>query len=286
MSALSEAINEYVDKKLLRIRDWENLVLSIDKDFELTVTNDQPVILRKANRQIVPGSFENNLQDLIRANCDDRSFGKFLSEFTPRTPTPDEKGKVKAILDHERIVYKDADIKEKIETHVLQNFIPDGNKLRPLNKFGYLGDARSPMEIIQHYGADHINPLDTELQRLEWEAELSSHAFRLAQVDPAALSIAQVTQKTQAEVNATIGIRSKVDRIKGLLQQKYTPSFEAVPADLLEKQAKDIENRAYSHFNIFDKGKAKPEDVNGAKVKINVWNQELSTELPPWKNTI
>lgn len=256
-SPLVTKASDFLDSRLVKVPNFEDVAADLDRKFELVDTEQGQLLVRKDTQQVISGSLEDNLKTILRPHVSDRSFGNFRSQFSYKEPDADTKGKVKSMLNFGLHSYRTQADQEEVETKILKNFIPDGNQLRPITKDGLLGRPRTVDEVIQHYAADKLNPIDTELQRLEFAAQIREQAQRLGANQP-----------------------KQVERIEKMIIEKHTPAFEVVPHERIQAQEKELEKKGFAFLNIFDPKAATLAETNQALIKAKVWKQDLDNYMP------
>lgn len=255
-STLMNALSSWADSRALKIRSFDSVANQLDKDFEMTVENDTPVIIRKSTKQVLPDNLDAFAKLVLRQHIDDRSFGSFRSAFKPRPTTSDEQSKVQALLDSTRMHFTDKDRAASIQQFVRNNFVHDGNSLRRFSSGMVSTKSYTPDEVLLHYGREVIDGDRSELNRLEELAELRDKANWLAG-----------------------GEAKTADRLLATLRKVNTTAFETIPADLIQKQSADLEAKAMSHIGILDKAQATLAELNQIQIKQKQFFSQID-ELP------
>jgi len=251
---IARLVNEHADRLALKLRNWDALEATLNKNFDATADDKGNVtIVRKGTQQVIGDSFETFFKLVARHHVDDKSFGAFRSQFKPRTPSTEEKSMAKALLDNSRFHFTDQAKREKIEGFILSNFVPDGKDLRKLGANGMVSTkSYAPDEIMMQYGREIIDPDRSELLRLEALAEIRDRSQWLAGNDgPTA------------------------ERVFSILQKVNAPVAKPLPSDLLEKQNKDTEARAMAALGILDKSSATLAELNQIAIKQKQFIAEL-----------
>lgn len=246
------ALSSWADSRALKIRAFDSVASQLDKDFEMTVENDTPVIIRKSTKQVLPDNLDQFAKLVLRPHIDDRSFGSFRSAFKPRPTTSDEQSKVQALLDSTKMHFTDKDKAAGIQQFIRNNFVPDGSSLRRFKDGMVSTKSYSSDEILLHYGREVIDHDRSELLRLEALAELRDKASWLAG-----------------------GEIKTAERLLGTLKKVNATTFDPIPVDLIQKQSADLEAKAMSHLGIIDKSQATLQEINQIDIKQKLFFSQL-----------
>jgi hypothetical protein len=252
-SLLVRMVSDHADSLALKLRDFDKLQASIDKNFDASSDEKGNVtIVRKGTQQVIDGNFDQFFKLVARSHVSDLSFGKFRSQFAPRETSNEEKSMTKALLDHSKFHFTDQSKREKIEGFIMKNFVPDGNALRRLHKGQVSTTSFEPDEILMQYAKDIIDPDRSELSRLEAIAEMRDKATWLSGNEP----------KT-------------AERLLKTMQKLSTPSFNPLPQDLLQKQDRDNEAQAMANLGLLDKSAATLAELNQIEIKKKLIRSEI-----------
>lgn len=260
-SFLVRLVSDHADSLALKLRDFDKLAANIDKNFDASADDKGNVtIVRKGTQQVIDGNFDQFFKLVARQHVNDLSFGKFRSQFQPRETTNEEKSMVKALLDHSRFHFTDQPKREKVESFIMQNFIPDGNALRRIHRGQVSSNSYDPDQIMMQYGRDIIDPDRSELQRLEVIAEMRDKSLWLSGNEP---KTAERLLKTMVRIN--------------------TPAFNPIPEDLLQRQDRDNEAQAMANLGLLDKSAATLSELQQIEIRKKQVRAEI--DMLPVKPT-
>jgi hypothetical protein len=253
-SPLFQKISDWADSKYLRINDVESFARNLDNDFELQTEDGKEFIVRKQTGQVVSASVDETfIKTVLRPHINDKSFGTFRSAFPARATTNDEKSKVVALLESVPTVFTNDEKKTKLQSFLMNNFVPSGNRLHRLVDGHVSSQSWSPDQLIQHYAQQYIDPDKTTYERLKKEAILREEAKYLSTND------------------------KDFNRINDLLQRINETKFEEVPTDLFQKQEQDLRKKAMAHIGLIDEKAATLAELNQVGVKVKAFKTYIDS---------
>lgn len=251
-SLITRLVSEHADGLAIKLRNFDQLAESLDKNFEAEADEQGNVtITRKGTQQVITDSFESFFRLVARNHVDDLSFGRFRSQFKPRDTTPEERSKVKALLDYTQFHFTDNDKRSKLEGFIMQHFVPDGNKLRRFHNGMVSETAYEPESLLAQYGDSIVDKDRSELARLEQQAIMRDKAAWLLPDNP--------------------------ERAEKMLQATNHPMFETLPPDTFERQRKDHEAKAMTHIGVLSRSELTERERNAMEIKAKFFAKELET---------
>lgn len=247
-SALSKALTQWADQKLITISDYDTLMSQLDNDFII----DGDKLIRKQTNRLVDGSLDRNFSLMVKANINDKSFGSFKSVFTPRKTTVAEQQSVDAVFMHH------AGLTIETKERLRNEFIVDKGNLRRLDTAtGYISESDwTPQNVIQSIQPEGYNTKATELNQRREKSQRYKMAKELALNEENDPKVVNRLWQDLEEINAP----------------KYTP---IVHDFLIQKQ--DMEKRSMSYVAILDMKDATQAEINKMLILQKSWNLKLNT---------